>query len=315
MKRHPFVKARRPVPSGRAAYSARVLPVRACFAHRGAPIRLAVRGSALPGCFARHCSPPTAFTQRIRDMVQYCIVAEATGRPPISQRQALLLSQLTISCPRKVCAKLARNSRNGHKLAGPDPDTSASAFIPRTGRVRVLSIVFPQPHTFPVRVQSVTVVRPQSVRSVSGACPRSVRWLACPSREWCIVSLANRPFSKPVSTAIRGRADCPLDTYSSPAAFLPLLVRRAFLLAFRVAFLASSRVRPNLSGCVSRSGVVVLPLGALAAAPGCIQMLRIFCPPRVRLALAGGPSRNRAVLSAKTVPKSKWSDYGCRSQN
>ena len=314
MKRHSLANARRPVPSGRVAHSARVLPVRACFAH-GRRHRLPVRGSALPGCFARHCSPPTAFKKRIRDRVQSGTVAEATARPSIFQRQVLLLSQLTISRPRKDCAKFARNSRYGHKLADPGSDTSASAYRPRPGRVRILTIAFPRPHTFPVRVQSVTMVRPQSVRSVSGECPHSVQWLACRACERCIVGLASRKFSKHVSSIVRGRAGCPLKDCSLLAAFQSLPVRRAFLLAFRVTFLASSGGRPNLSRCVSRSGVAVLPLGALAAAPGCVQMLRIFCLPHVRLALAGWPSRNRAVLSAKTVPKSKWSDYGCRPQN
>jgi hypothetical protein len=314
MKRHLLVKARRPVLAGRAAHTASALPVRACFAH-GYRHRLPVRGSAVPGCFARHCLPPTAFVKRIRDKVQNGTVADATVKPTIFRRQALLLSQLTISRPRKDCAKFAGNSRNGHKLACPGPDTSASAFIPRTGPVRVLSIAFPRPHTFPVHVQSATVIRPQSVRSVSGECPHSVQRLACRACERCIVGLASREFSKHVSSIVRGSAGCPPEDCSLLAACQSLPVRRTFLLAFRVAFLASSGGRPNLSRCVLRSGVVVLPLGALAAAPGCVQMLRIFCLPRVRPALAGWPSRNRAVLSAKTVPKSKWSDYGCRSQN
>ena len=302
MKRHLLVKARRPVPSGRAAHSARVLPVRACFAH-GCRHRLPVRGSALPGCFARHCSPPTAFKKRIRDQVQSCTVAEATGRPPVSQRQAILLSQLTILCPRKDCAKFAQNSRNGHKLAG--PDTSASAYIPRTGPVRVLPIAFPRPHTFPVRVQSVTVVLPQSVRSVSGECPHSVRWLTCRARERCIFSLANRAFPKHVSSAIQDRAGRPLDFWSSAAAFPSLPVRRTFLLAFRVVFLASSGGRPNLSGCVLRSGVAVLPLGALAAAPGCVQMLRIFCPVPATFAPSAWPGCARAVPRDNGQPKTE----------
>ena len=297
MKRHLLVKARRPVPSGRAAHSARVLPVRACFAHR-CRHRLPVRGSALPGCFARHCSPPTAFNKRIRERVQ-----------------VLLLSQLTILCPRNGCAKLTRNSRNGHKLAGPGHYSSASAYIPRISTVRILPIAFPRPHTFPVRIQSVTVVRPQSVHSVSGECPRSVQRVSCLLRECCPISLRNREFPKHFLSVVRGRASCPLDFCPSDAALPSLPIRRTFLLAFRVVFLASSGGRPNLSGCVLLPGVAVLPVGALAAAPGCVQMLRIFCLPRVRLALAGGPSRNRAVLSAKTVPKSKWSNYGCRSQN
>ena len=49
-----------------------------------------------------------------------------------------------------------------------------------------------------------------------------------------------------------------------------------FPLAFRVALLASSKVRRNFSGRVLLSVVLGLPLGALAAAPGCMKMLRIF---------------------------------------
>jgi len=288
MKRHLLVKARRPVPSGRAAHSARVLPVRACFAQTRAPIRLAVRGSALPGCFARHCSPPTAFNKRIHERVQ-----------------VLLLSQLPISCPRKDCAKLARSLRNGHKLAGPCHYSSASAYIPRTGPVRILTVAFPRPHTFPIRVQSVTVVRPQSARSVSGECPHSVRWLTCRARERCIVGLANRAFPKRVSSAIQDRAGRPLDFWSPAAAFPSLPVRRTFLLALRVVFLASSGGHPNLSGCVLRSGVAVLPLGALAAAPGCVQMLRIFCPAPATLAPSAWPWCARAVPRGNDQPKTE----------
>jgi hypothetical protein len=265
MKRHLLVKARRPVPSGRVAHSARVLPVRACFAH-GRRHRLPVRGSALPGQDARHCSPPTG--------------------------------QLKILCPRNLRVTFARYSRSGHKLAG--PDSSASAYIPRTGPVRILPIDFRRPHTFPVRVQSATVISPQPVRSTSGAYPHSVQWLACHARELCIVGLASRAFPKHVSSVVRGRAGCPLDFCSPPAAFRSLPVRWTFLLAFRVAFLASSGGRPNPSRRVLLPDAVVLPVGALAAAPGCVQMLRIFCLPLVRPAPACGAfcsfRQNRAEI-------------------
>src|SRR5437660_12106137 len=65
MKPQLLANARRPVPSAPAAKSARVLPARACFARTGAPKRLAVRGCALPGRYARHYSPPTAATDEI----------------------------------------------------------------------------------------------------------------------------------------------------------------------------------------------------------------------------------------------------------
>src|SRR5947207_151098 len=60
MKPQLLANARRPVRSAPAAKSARVLPARACFARKGAPKRLAVRGSALPGRDVRRRSPPTA---------------------------------------------------------------------------------------------------------------------------------------------------------------------------------------------------------------------------------------------------------------
>jgi hypothetical protein len=49
-----------------------------------------------------------------------------------------------------------------------------------------------------------------------------------------------------------------------------------FPLAFSEALLASSEARPNLSSRVLHSVVLGMPLGALAAAPGCMKMLRIF---------------------------------------
>jgi len=60
MKPQLLANARRPVPSAHAAQPAHVLPARACLVRTGAPKRLAVRGCALPGRYARHCSPPTA---------------------------------------------------------------------------------------------------------------------------------------------------------------------------------------------------------------------------------------------------------------
>ena len=65
MKPQLLANARRPVPSAPAAKSARVLPARACFARKGAPKRIAVRGSALPGRDVRRCSPPTAAKDEI----------------------------------------------------------------------------------------------------------------------------------------------------------------------------------------------------------------------------------------------------------
>ena len=239
MKRHLLVKARRPVLAGRAAHTASALPVRACFAH-GYRHRLPVRGSAVPGCFARHCLPPTAFVKRIRDKVQIGTIAEATARPPIFRPQAMLLSQLTILYPRKDCAKFARNSRNGHKLAGHGHGTPAFAYIPRTGPVRVLSVAFTPPHTFSVHVQSVSAIHPQSVRSVFGNCPRFVQRLPRLPRERRVCCSSNRELPNDGSALARNRVDRALGCGSLPASSLLLWVCRAFLLAIRVVVLVGS---------------------------------------------------------------------------
>jgi hypothetical protein len=75
-------------------------------------------------------------------------------------------------------------------------------------------------------------------------------------------------------------------------------------LAFRPALLASWDVRPNLFGSVLLSVVLGLPLDALAAAPGCMKMLRIFspipCPMSSASAFCG-----RCVAVPVVAPKSE----------
>lgn len=77
MKRHLHANARRPLPSGRVAHSARVQSTRACFAQTRLPKGIAVRGSALPRRYARHCSPPTA------EANQKLNICKLMQRPPV----------------------------------------------------------------------------------------------------------------------------------------------------------------------------------------------------------------------------------------
>jgi hypothetical protein len=74
-----------------------------------------------------------------------------------------------------------------------------------------------------------------------------------------------------------------------------------FPLAFKVALLASSDPRPNLSGRLLLSVVLALPLGALAAAPGCMKMLRIFSSRLSGLVVVGCSSSfpSRVIQCAK----------------
>jgi hypothetical protein len=90
-----------------------------------------------------------------------------------------------------------------------------------------------------------------------------------------------------------------------------------FPLAFRVALLASSDARPNLSGRVLLSVVLGLPLGALAAAPGCMKMLRIFSSRLSCLVVVGCSSSflSRVIQCAKNARPMGWKTFeGCREQ-
>jgi hypothetical protein len=74
-----------------------------------------------------------------------------------------------------------------------------------------------------------------------------------------------------------------------------------FPLAFSVVLLASSEARRNFSGRVLHSVALGLPLGALAAAPGCMKMLRIFSSRLPGLVVVGcsSPLRGRASRGAE----------------
>jgi hypothetical protein len=63
-----------------------------------------------------------------------------------------------------------------------------------------------------------------------------------------------------------------------------------FLLAFRGGFLASSEARRSLSFLLLLLVVAGLLLGALAAAPGCMKILRIFFSSRFGLVFNKCPS-------------------------
>jgi hypothetical protein len=195
------------------------------------------------------------------------IIAEATANPTLFRTQASPLSHRTILFPRNYCAKFARNSRNGHKLASHGHGTSASASIPRTVPVRALSIAFPRAHTFPIRIQSVTAIRPQSIRSVSGKCPHSIQWLSHLPRERRLCCSSNREFPNDGSAVARNRAGCAFDCCLSPAAYQSLWICRAFLLAFRVVVFVASAGRLTVSRWLSRRASVAESVGFCPLAP------------------------------------------------
>ena len=86
-----------------------------------------------------------------------------------------------------------------------------------------------------------------------------------------------------------------------------------FPLAFRVALLASSKARRNFSGRVLHSVVLGLPLGALAAAPGCMKMLHIFScrMSGVALIACSRSLRGRAIYCAEGIRPAPESNSKC----
>ncbi len=260
-------------------------------------MRLAVRGSALPGRNARHCSPPTATTDKNvnnsaliggtsmrqgrlssyerenynRTLEPRILITDRFARAastPFAQidiqnpeswateaRQILAAKvnrQLPMESSRGVpterrCASLAEPAAlccQGSAPASPPPLTAA-AFRPRLllgsgfGKFKAGALSFHAEH-------DGLTMRPAAIAAnvltqLLESHPRTVR--------------SGRRVT--ARSAVIGKP--------SP-----------FPLAFRVALLASSKVRRNFSGRVLHSVVLGLPLGALAAAPGCMKMLCIF---------------------------------------
>src|SRR3984957_491419 len=295
---HQLLKnARRPVPSGRSAQTARVLPTRACFAQRREPMRLAVRGSALPGRYARHCSPPTAATpnnvnisaliggpsMRQGRLSSYerenynrtleprilladrfnCVASTPFAQIDVqnpeswaTEARQILATKVNRQLPmesspgvptERRCATLAETAAlccQGSAPASPPPLTAAAVPLGlRLGsglvKFKAGALSFQREHECLTMQQ--TAVAANVLTQLLESYPRSVR---SGSRVTARSATIGKPSPSP--------------------------------LAFRVALLASSKVRRNFSGRVLLSVVLGLPLGALAAAPGCMKMLRIF---------------------------------------
>jgi hypothetical protein len=89
-----------------------------------------------------------------------------------------------------------------------------------------------------------------------------------------------------------------------------------FPLAFRVVLLASLEACPNLAGRALHSVVRGLPLGALAAAPGCMKMLRIFSSRLSGLVVVGcsSSSRCRVIQCANNARPMGWKAFEGRRE-
>lgn len=253
--------ARRPAPSDRVAHFACVLPARDCLARKIEPKWFAVRGFTVPVRYARPGSPPTAGNHRIR--------ADAkSGTESKSHRQtkrltgtffrahALLLIKLRRWRSRNFRATVTRYSHNGHRLTNHFHGRSTPVNFPRSFRVRKLAVFFPRSRTVSIHVSSATSIQPRSVHRISKERPRSGQWF--PRLQYarcsnCFITVSVLEWSSSLARGVCVRA------FRSPvAACQSLAGRPAVLFAFRVASLASSKARPNLSRGVVLSVVTGL---------------------------------------------------------
>ena len=249
-------KARRPVPSVRLARLAGVLPSRACFAV-GRKQRPPVRGSAPPGRFARRCSPPTAAADRHSDvpmLIKWPLIRGGNIRSCEHQSDIEMLVT-------KRRSKYRRISRCNKAQVWPKPPPHA---------VNVLLALLPLRSTL-----TAAAFRPRLLlgsgfgKFKAGALSfqREHKWVTMKRTAAAVTEVTRllELYSRAVRSGSRVKAQSITIGKPSP-----------FPLAFRVALLASSEACPNLSGRVLHSVILGLPLGALAAAPGCMKMLCIF---------------------------------------
>ena len=157
MKSQMLDHARRPARLRARQKTALSATGRDCVASHQKPKRFAVRGGALPGCFAWHRLPPTATETRIRrkDPKQDGIA-----------KYALPLHKLTIQCPRNRRAIFAQSPCRGRNLSGPfqeQPRSGLSAQWPCPCIVPGICTDLNVPLSCPVRVHKMSMSSPQLV--------------------------------------------------------------------------------------------------------------------------------------------------------
>lgn len=285
MNTHRLKLARRPAPSGRMAHSACVLPARDCIARRIEPEWCAVRGFVVPVRYARPGSPQTASMKRIRDEA----ITEVESKS----------SRLWFWRSRDFRATSTRYPRNGRMLASHFRKLSTTINLPRSVHAHGLATVFPQSRIVSVHVPSAITNQSRSVHRLSNEHPRPGKWfqhllyVRCLN---CFITISVLEWSSLLARGVCVRA------FLWPVAACRLLsCRREVLFAFSVAFLASSKARPNLSGGVMLSNVAGLLFRHSGRRAGlqfvsfarlpCIHALavvglRLVCPLRQRRSVA-----------------------------
>src|SRR6185312_1709989 len=176
MKSQMLDHARRPARLRARQKTALSATGRDCVASHQKPKRFAVRGGALPGCFAWHRLPPTATETRIR---------RKEPKQDGNAKYALPLHKLTIQCPRNRRAIFAQSPCRGRNLSGPFQEQATFRAI----RAMALSLHLPW-HLHGLECSAfVSSPRSQNVHEQSAACPTQACYL---SNRLSAGSLANR---------------------------------------------------------------------------------------------------------------------------
>ncbi len=323
MKPPLLLNARRPLPSGRRVLLAVVLPARACFVPERTPKRFAVRGSAPPGRDARRCSPPTATINRNTNVSTVTVWPFIRGSRLYSSEhenhsQTFGMAMLPVRCGDHLDAMTTAHA--DASIAG----TVRRLMFRGTSRRNDGTQVWPKPPSDSVNVLlaalrytlTAAAFRPGLLLG-SGFGKFKARALSF-QREHVRLTTQRAAIDVKVMARLLEPCLCIVREFSRVLT-RPVTIGKPspFPLAFRVALLASSDARPNLSGRVLLSVVLGLPLGALAAAPGCMKMLRIFSSRLSGLVVVGCSSSflSRVIQCAKNArPMGGKTLEGCRER-
>lgn len=285
MKSQMLMKAHRPVLSGHLANTASGPTARACFARNRTPTRFAVRGCALPGRDARHCSPPTATSKQ--DGNHTALSARA------SSHHLLVFSGGIQTLESKAVSGHVSDLMGA--IACPEIHAEVGGLIaPRVYHCANRATALNVPPRESIKLRSLNPVEtPHCLARVPLAVHRFTsammfRRLAPSSSEIRAAAFSFHPrFNTQipkVSLLVPAKAVLRFRLSSRLVALSCRVIEHlnavgtftVFSFASRVAFWASSEARPNFYHRVVLSGVAGLLVGALAAAPGCIKMLCIL---------------------------------------
>lgn len=232
-----------------------------CFASHQKPKRFAVRGRALPECFARHRLPPTAKKKRSR-----CKSEEP--RNDGKAKYALPIGEPTILCPRIRRAEFAQSPHAGRDVAG----SVHAEHVLKTFRVFAASSNYSRWVRDLARSAFMSRAGRRNVPEKAAICPTNVRYAfyrlqtGCRVRAFVFGKTGSRPI--PISLFLdAGPNDARMFRRALvKSSRVGCLIRLRF--ASRVVFRASSAWRPNLSSLVLLTGVAGQVSGLMSSRAG-----------------------------------------------